>query len=500
MLTLKTYRRAAVPILAVQTPDAQEVLRLALKECQNGTTSPVLQWDCMHGLIAANNEALELEASLNANQEPAIFTGNPIEFLRVIESLGDADVIDCQPIVVAFGLGAVLLQESMAMQAIQALLNLRDCLSQTGALLVLTVPVGWINPLPNDIAVDASALPDAAALKAIATRLCKDAKIEAPSDDASDKIVDALTGLSGFAAEQAVALSLTKDGINLESLRTRKRQQISETPGLSVYTGQERFADLGGLGQAKKLFGQILTGKRRPGGIVFIDEIEKAMGGASGDTSGVSLAILKYMLTYMQDQRATGSIFVGPPGAAKSAFSKAMGAEADVPTISLDLGGIKGGIVGQSESQMRAAFEVITAVTGGRPFFVATSNNIETLPPELIRRFTIGTMFFDLPTADERGVIWDLYIKSYDLGDQTIPESDGWTGAEIRQCADMADRLGVSLLDAARYVVPVSISSRESITRLRQAASGRYLSASNDGVYTMPMSTGGAVKRNVNLS
>ncbi len=46
--------------------------------------------------------------------------------------------------------------------------------------------------------------------------------------------------------------------------------------------------------------------------------------------------------------------------------------------------------------------------------FIATSNSIASLPPELRRRFTLGTFFFDLPTAEERETIWRIYLKKYD--------------------------------------------------------------------------------------
>lgn len=484
MFSLKPYRRAAVPLLAVQTPDPAEVKRLALAE-QNGTTYPVLVWDCIHGILPGNDEAKPLADTLNGNQDPAISTSNPIEALRALELFGGPDAPPS--IVIAYGMADILRDPQSGIPARQALWNLRDCLSSSGTLLVLTVPIGWSNPFPDDIAVSSSPLPTADNHQAQAVSLAKDAGIPEPSDDEQEKIGDALLGLSGFASEQALALSLTKEGIDLESLRERKRQQISETPGLSVYTGQERFDDLGGLDQAKTLFRAMIAGKRKPGAVVFVDEIEKALGNR-GDTSGTSQAILGYLLAYMQDQQATGSIFVGPPGAAKSAFAKAIGAEADIPTVSLDLGGIKGSLVGESERQMRTALSVVSAISGNKPFFVATCNAIATLPPELRRRFTIGTMFFDLPSKEEREVIWQIYLTKFGLVGP-YPKAEGWTGAEIKQCADLADRLSIPLEEAAQYVVPVSTSARESIDRLRKEASGRYLSASAPGVYNYQSST-----------
>jgi SpoVK/Ycf46/Vps4 family AAA+-type ATPase len=208
--------------------------------------------------------------------------------------------------------------------------------------------------------------------------------------------------------------------------------------------------------------------------------------GSAGDSSGVSQDQLGSLLAYMQDHGAAGVILVGPAGSGKSVIAKAAGNESGIPTIQLDLGAMKGSLVGESESRLRAALKVITSVSNGRSLWIATSNNIAELPPELKRRFNLGTFFFDLPDAEEREAIWQLYAKPYDL----IPaqwkkvQHEGWTGAEIRQACDIAQRLGSSLADAAAFVVPVSRSAGEKLEQLRRSAEGRYLSASRAGVYS----------------
>lgn len=500
MISLKPYRRAAVPLLAVQTADPAEIVRLAVKEAGgNGKTCPALSWDCIHGIVALNAEAQALASALNGNVDPPIATGNPIEALRAIEQIKSTETA-AKTVIVALGMADVLTDPSAGAPARQALWNLRDALSQQGAILVLTVPMGWRNPFPDDIAVVLSPLPEREECERIACRVCSDAKLDEPSAKDRERIGDALLGLSGFASEQAVALSLSKSGVDIASLWARKRQQISETPGLSVYGGAETFTDLGGLDQAKKLFKAMLKGKRKPGAIIFVDEIEKSLAGSAGDTSGVSQSMLGYLLSYMQDSNASGSIFIGPPGSGKSALAKAIGNEGGVPTVTLDLGGLKGSLVGESEARTRKALSVVTAISGGKPFFVATCNAISILPPELRRRFTVGTLFFDLPTAEERDAIWPVYLKKYDLPkQQKLPICDGWTGAEIRQCADMADRLGLSLVEAAKFIVPVSVSAREKIQALRQEASGRYLSASGEGLFTCSGLAAQTTTRNVTI-
>lgn len=487
MFELKPYRRAAVPLLAVQTADPAGVLRACLAQSKNGTTPPVLVWDCMHGIRPANDEAIDLAATLNGNADAAIATGNPAEALRALEQLGSNED---RPVVVMHAMVEVLSDAGCR----QGLWNLRDTLTQSGSIVVLTVPYGWRNPWPNDIAVAEDPLPNREWLASRVARIAGDAGLDEPTPETCDRAADALIGLSGFAAEQAIALSLSKTGIDLDGLWQRKRQQVSQTAGLSIYAGKERFADLGGLDSSKAFFSGILSGKRRPGAIVFIDEIEKSLAGSAGDSSGVSQSLLGYLLSYMQDNQATGSIFIGPGGSGKSALAKAIGNEGQIPTVQLDLGGIKGSLVGESESRMREALAVVTAISGGRPMFIATCNKIAVLPPELRRRFTLGTFFFDLPSPEERACIWPIYTKRYGLDQQDLPKCDGWTGAEIAQCADLADRCGCSLIDAARSVVPISVSAREMIETLRSEAGGRYLSATTPGLYQSTTKTTATTK------
>jgi SpoVK/Ycf46/Vps4 family AAA+-type ATPase len=205
--------------------------------------------------------------------------------------------------------------------------------------------------------------------------------------------------------------------------------------------------------------------------VVFVDEIEKAFAGTGTDLSGVKTEMTGTMLTWMQDNEADGLIFIGPAGAAKSALAKAIGNTAGIPTIAFDLGAMQSSLVGGSGERLRAALSVVEAVSQGRALFIATCNSIASLPPELRRRFTLGTFFFDLPSADEREVIWRIYEKRYSVSGER-PEDEGWTGAEIKECCRKAGRLGVPLRRAAEDTVPISKSAAEQIKSLRQQASG----------------------------
>ena len=125
---------------------------------------------------------------------------------------------------------------------------------------------------------------------------------------------------------------------------------------------------------------------------------------------------------------------------------------------------------------------MVEAVSQGRALFIATCNSIASLPPELRRRFTLGTFFFDLPSAAERELIWRIYERKYGVSGER-PDDEGWTGAEIKECCSKAGRLKMPLREAAQYTVPISKSAAEQVKSLRQQASGKFISASNAGLY-----------------
>ncbi len=82
----------------------------------------------------------------------------------------------------------------------------------------------------------------------------------------------------------------------------------------------------------------------------------------------------------------------------------------------------------------------------------------------------MGTFFFDLPSAEERKAIWNIYLTKWNrTGD--LPDDEGWTGAEIKECARKAWRLKMSLKESAGYIVPVSRSAADQIESLRRQAS-----------------------------
>lgn len=129
-------------------------------------------------------------------------------------------------------------------------------------------------------------------------------------------------------------------------------------------------------------------------------------------------------------------------------------------------------------------------------FVVATANDVSMLPSELLRRGRFDELFFvDLPTADERKEILALYFKKYlslefegDFADNIIQISDGFTGADLESTVrDLAYRSIANsnfilneenIMTAFNNVVPLSQTSPEKIDAIRDWGKERAVPAS----------------------
>lgn len=474
---LRALRTAGVPLAAFETSDPALTIMAGLRALNGKAESvPVLQWDCSEGLTAAptSRPGANVAQEIAPNAKEFSSLTYCLQMLR--EKMPDSAIVWLH--------NAHRFLDDPA--TVQALWNLRDAIKTRHGLVIMLAPsIQLPSELKNDVIVVSEPLPDEGELKRIVSEIHESAQQAEPQD--GEKIIDALLGLSAFGAEQSLALAMRKNGLDRADLWERKRKMIEQTPGLAVWRGGETFDDIGGCDNVKSFMGGVMSGKRAPRAVVFIDEIEKALGGAAGDMSGVSQDYLGTLLSFMQDKQAAGCIFIGPPGAAKSMVAKAAGNTTGVPTIQFDLGGMKGSLVGESERRIREALKVADAVGQGRLLFIATCNSFGNLPPELKRRFTLGTFFFDLPSKEERAKIWAIYKDKFRISPEDLAQSvfneDGWTGAEIRQCCDIADRIGATLAEASKFIVPVAKSAAETIETLRKQASGKFISASQPGLY-----------------
>ena len=122
-------------------------------------------------------------------------------------------------------------------------------------------------------------------------------------------------------------------------------------------------------------------------------------------------------------------------------------------------------------------------------FIVATANDIETLPPELVRKGRFDEIFFvDLPDARVRASIFAIHLtsrdqalKNFDIHKLTAA-TQGFSGAESEQAivsslyaahAKQEPLATGHILDEVARTRPLSVVMAERIGALRAWAAGR---------------------------
>jgi SpoVK/Ycf46/Vps4 family AAA+-type ATPase len=124
-------------------------------------------------------------------------------------------------------------------------------------------------------------------------------------------------------------------------------------------------------------------------------------------------------------------------------------------------------------------------------FVVATANDVFALPPELLRKGRFDEIFFvDLPDRAERLEILRIHLASRRQEPERIDleyladATEGWSGAELEQAVTAAlyDALHrkrpldtTLLLQEIGATVPLSVSRREDVERLRALGRDRFV-------------------------
>jgi len=220
-----------------------------------------------------------------------------------------------------------------------------------------------------------------------------------------------------------------------------------------------------------------------------------------------------------------GLLMTGVQGCGKSHSVKAISHFLEMPLIRMDVGALMNKWVGESEENVRKAIklaesvapailwidEIDKAIPDPRSgnthevtqrmlstlltwlqektspvFVIATANNIDHLPPELMRKGRFDEIFFiDLPKFEERREILAIHLKrkhqnpdSFDL-DLIARCCEGFSGAEIQvlinesifEAAFRGERLHTNhLLEEIRKTTPLSVTMKDKIEAIRNWA------------------------------
>ena len=375
-------RKVGVPLIGIESSDPAATMKTLARECSEiPKPAAVAMWNSAGDAISYNAQGERLASNLNSDGGVL----SPLEFLNKI-----ADEKVAPPFSIIGMQAAIDWFDNPVVR--QAIWNLRDKFKRIGCTLVL---LGNVIQLPmslkNDVIIIDEPLPNEEQLTELAKKRdnqasrcscggstgCKKCsgtgiKTKRPLSDniTIARVVEAVKGLPHFAAEQVISMALRSEPvkgqkpvscIDLEHCWIAKRKQVEQTNGLSIYRGGETFDDLGGLEQVKTYLRRIMTGKKQPKLIVWLDEIEKSGLAHTNDTSGVNSDQEGTLLSWMEDYDVFGVMLLGVPGCGKSAICKAVGAEFDRVVIRIDLGAMQGGIVGESQAKIRAALKVVQA-------------------------------------------------------------------------------------------------------------------------------------------
>jgi len=228
-----------------------------------------------------------------------------------------------------------------------------------------------------------------------------------------------------------------------------------------------------------------------------------------------------------------GLLMLGVPGSGKSLAAKAVATAWQRPLFRFDPSALYDKYIGESERHLRDTFRQAEAmapivlwideiekgfagaasrsVDGGLSarmfgslltwmqehqapvFVIATANDLEALPPELLRKGRFDEIFFvDLPKPEVRKAMAAIHLRkrmydpaAFDL-DALAAASDGCTGAEIEQAVIAAMHRAFSrgqkmatadVLQVLKESPPLSVTMKERVDALRDWARGRCAAA-----------------------
>ncbi|MBE9031291.1 AAA family ATPase [filamentous cyanobacterium LEGE 11480] len=332
---------------------------------------------------------------------------------------------------------------------------------------------------------------------------------------AREQLVKACQGLSRAQIRRILAKAIAaKQKISeaeIDAILAEKKQIIRRTGILEFFTPAESLKQVGGLDQLKAW-----VRSRRD---AFTETARR------------------YGIPHPK-----GVLLAGIQGTGKSLSAKTIAAEWRLPLLRLDIGRLFGGLVGESESRIRQMIQLVEAVspcilwideidkafgnitnsadgdsgTSRRVFgtlitwmqektspvfVVATANNVQSLPAELLRKGRFDEIFFlNLPSTAEREAIFQIYLqrlrpnrlREFDIK-QLAWQTRDFSGAEIEQViidgmylafsgatspaastatvpAQRRDFSTEDILSAIQATVPLAAISRSQIDELQRWA------------------------------
>jgi hypothetical protein len=508
--------QARYPLLVVETHEEQRVVREIRAVAEDGarlrTPRRVYVWSSTTGLAPAGGPPIADTRSASAALERVYGWSEPAVFVFA----------DLHPSLVSEGGHRPDPEVVRRLRELAAAFKTRP----VPLSLILVSPSLPVPPeLEHDATVVEFPLPDRQQIGELLDGMVaahrQHVRISIDRDD-RDMIVAAARGLTLPEAENAFARALVEGGgldpSDLELILAEKRQAVRRSGMLDIVPAETGFDAVGGLDRLKRW-------------------LTKRTGTWTPAASAYNLAAPK------------GLLLSGVPGCGKSLSAVCVANMWRLPLLRLDLGRVFAGLVGSSEKNMRTVIRTAEGIApcvlwvdeiekglagaggggdGGTarrvfgtflswmqektaPVFVmATANQVDSLPPEFLRKGRFDEIFFvDLPSAPERTAIWRIHLNKRVTDDFVRSElqvddalyaeladvSAGYSGAEIEQAvlSGLVDAFAEKrplrrddLVRAVKSTVPLSVTQADEILAIRQWAETRAVAATDNDVAPEP--------------
>ncbi|MFK8053296.1 MAG: AAA family ATPase [Woeseiaceae bacterium] len=483
---------ACVPLICIESRDEPTVLKLLTDIAISGSAGqhrPLFRWSVTDGL-----QRIDIElAPQPLNSEPADVLGH----IRAVDKVAFYCLLDFHP----------YFNDPLLVRKLK---DICIAFSRTGSKLIL---ISAKLSLPDDLkhysARYALKFPDENRRTRIVNDIARDwrdsngGKAVKSDRKALSLLVRNLSGLSVADVQRLARNAIADDGVidhnDIQNVMEAKYKLLNKDGLLSYEYETSHFAEVAGMHSLKEW----ISKRRR----VF-----------SGESARPGLDPPK------------GVILIGVQGCGKSLAAKATAGALGTPLLRLEFGNLFNKYHGETERNLRESLAMaetmapcvlwidelekglsgrddttgtaqrvlgafLTWMAERKPgvFVVATANEIERLPPELIRKGRFDEIFFvDLPDEKVRAEIVRLHLIRRGLPEQQIDiskvanQTPDFSGAELEQLvvsafysAD-ADEQALStqhLLEEIARTQPLAVVMRENVERLRDWAASRTVAA-----------------------
>ncbi len=485
---LSLLMRSGYGLIVMETHEERRAVRLVLEAAQ-AIEQRCWAWSMVRGLVPLDKR----------DAEPANATADPATALLHLISLSDRWV----------AVMADVHRHFSDPKVVRAAREAAEQAHRNGSTLVL---VGPTVDLPTELQRLAFSfplpLPDMPQFEKLVKRIYRDVvqtniKVEHELNrEDFERLTESLIGLTEIEAERIIRQVILEDGRldgrDIERVRNAKRATLSSHGQLEVLPVNDNLDSLGGHDKLKpwlRLRRQAMTNKGKEFGI----------------------------------DPPRGVLLLGVPGCGKSFCARLVAGEWRRPLLRLDVGGLYNRFIGNTEANLREALRqadgmapcvlwideiekafasegsadadggvsqrlfgtMLTWMNDRRSdvFIVATANQLQRLPTELLRKGRFDEIFFiDLPPLEARVKIFEIHLsrrarmpKAFDI-DTLAGLTAGFSGAEIEQlivdAMHGAFNAGEQL--ATRHIVeaigrthPMAVTMAERIAAMRQWAESR---------------------------